>query len=109
MPQQNLIRISRKLIHWTKLSQLMKIGPRPEEIARARGSLAQAQGLADYAKSQLDATVKRAPVTGTILDTHTPPKRENSLRLSLPAQPLLAGHARIGGLAGLRQLERYSG
>src|SRR6202044_350110 len=51
-----------------KASQLMQIGPRPEEIARARGSLAQAQGLADYAKSQLDATVTRAPVTGTILD-----------------------------------------
>src|SRR3984885_4201821 len=51
-----------------KAFQLMKIGPRAEEIARARGSLAQAQGLSDYAKSQLDATVIRAPVTGTILD-----------------------------------------
>lgn len=51
-----------------KAFQLMKIGPRPEEIARARGSMAQAQGLADYAKSQLDATVIRAPVTGVILD-----------------------------------------
>src|SRR5271165_1167208 len=51
-----------------KAFQLMKIGPRQEEIARARGSVAQAQGLADYAKSQLDATVIRAPVTGTILD-----------------------------------------
>jgi HlyD family secretion protein len=51
-----------------KAFQLMKIGPRPEEIARARGSVVQAQGLADYAKSQLDATVIRAPVTGTILD-----------------------------------------
>ena len=51
-----------------KAFQLMKIGPRAEEIARARGSVAQAQGLADYAKSQLDATVIRAPVTGTILD-----------------------------------------
>jgi HlyD family secretion protein len=48
--------------------QLMKIGPRAEEIARARGALAQAQGQLDYAKSQLDATVIRAPVTGTILD-----------------------------------------
>jgi HlyD family secretion protein len=46
----------------------MKICPREEEIARARGSLAQAQGQFDYAKSQLDATVIRAPVTGTILD-----------------------------------------
>src|SRR5580658_507993 len=51
-----------------KAFQLMRIGPRPEEIARSRGSVAQAQGLADYAKSQLDATVIRAPVTGTILD-----------------------------------------
>jgi HlyD family secretion protein len=51
-----------------KVFQLVKIGPRQEEIARARGSLAQAQGQFDYAKSQLDATVIRAPVTGTILD-----------------------------------------
>jgi HlyD family secretion protein len=52
----------------TQASQLMKLGPRAEEIARAKGSVAQAQGAADYAKSQLDATVIRAPVTGTILD-----------------------------------------
>jgi len=51
-----------------KAFQLMKIGPRSEEIARARGALVQAQGQLDYAKSQLDATVIRAPVTGTILD-----------------------------------------
>jgi HlyD family secretion protein len=48
--------------------QLAKIGPRKEEIARARGALEQAQGQADYAKSLLDATVIRAPVTGTILE-----------------------------------------
>ena len=51
-----------------KAFQLMKIGPRQEEIARARGALSQAQGQLDYARSQLDATVIRAPVTGTILD-----------------------------------------
>src|SRR5579872_4507038 len=51
-----------------KAFQLMKIGPRPEEIARARGALIQAQGQVDYAKSQLEATVIRAPVSGTILD-----------------------------------------
>jgi HlyD family secretion protein len=51
-----------------KAFQLMKIGPRAEELARAHGSLAQAQGQVDYAKSQLDATMIRAPVTGTILD-----------------------------------------
>jgi HlyD family secretion protein len=48
--------------------QLSKLGPRAEEIARAKGALMQAQGQADYAKSLLDATVIRAPVTGTILE-----------------------------------------
>jgi HlyD family secretion protein len=47
---------------------LAKIGPRPEEIARAKGSLMQAEGQLAYAKSQLDATVIRAPVSGTILE-----------------------------------------
>ena len=51
-----------------KAFQLMKIGPRAEEIARAQGAVTQAQGQLDYAKSQLEATVIRAPVTGTILD-----------------------------------------
>src|SRR5579871_5506969 len=51
-----------------KVFQLSKLGPRKEEIARARGALEQAQGQADYAKSLLDATVIRAPVTGTILE-----------------------------------------
>jgi HlyD family secretion protein len=51
-----------------KAFQLMKIGPRPEEIERAKGALIQAQGQVDYARSQLEATVIRAPVTGTILD-----------------------------------------
>jgi HlyD family secretion protein len=48
--------------------QLAKIGPRSEELARAQGAYTQALGQLDYAKSQLDATVIRAPVTGTILD-----------------------------------------
>jgi HlyD family secretion protein len=52
----------------SKTFELARIGPRAEEIARARGALTQAQGQLDYAQSQLDATVIRAPVTGTILD-----------------------------------------
>ena len=48
--------------------QLSKIGPRVEEIARAKGAVTQAEGQAAYAKSQLDATVIRAPISGTILD-----------------------------------------
>ncbi len=47
---------------------LSKLGPRAEEIARAKGQLLQAEGTAAFAKSQLDATTIRAPVTGTILE-----------------------------------------
>jgi HlyD family secretion protein len=47
---------------------LSKLGPRAEEIARAKGALMQAQGTAAFAKSQLDATQVRAPVSGTILE-----------------------------------------
>lgn len=47
---------------------LSKLGPRAEEIARAKGALLQAEGQAAYAKSLLNATVIRAPVTGTILE-----------------------------------------
>jgi HlyD family secretion protein len=51
-----------------RASKLMQLGPRSEELERARGDLLQAEGQMDYAKSQLDATVIRAPVTGTILE-----------------------------------------
>jgi HlyD family secretion protein len=47
---------------------LSKLGPRAEEIARAKGALLQAEGQEAYAKSLLDATIIRAPVTGTILE-----------------------------------------
>ena len=48
--------------------QLSKIGPRSEQIDQARGSLTQAQGQLAYAQSQLEATLIRAPVSGTILE-----------------------------------------
>src|ERR1700722_5131160 len=48
--------------------RLMQLGPRSEEVERAKGDLLQAEGQMEYAKSQLDATVIRAPVSGTILD-----------------------------------------
>lgn len=51
-----------------KAFQLSKLGPRAEEIARAKGAMTQAEGQEAYAKSLLDATVIRAPVTGTILE-----------------------------------------
>lgn len=51
-----------------KTFQLSKLGPRVEEIARAKGAMVQAEGQEAYSKSLLDATVIRAPVSGTILD-----------------------------------------
>ncbi len=51
-----------------KVAQLSQLGPRVEEIDRAKGALMQAEGQAAYAKSLLDATAIRAPVSGTILD-----------------------------------------
>src|SRR5215471_3908860 len=60
---------SQQRVHSLEQSyQLAKIGPRDEEIARAKGALMQAEGQAAYAKSQLDATVIRAPISGTILE-----------------------------------------
>lgn len=51
-----------------KAFDLAQLGPRAEEIARGKGALQQAQGQEAYAKSMLDATLIRAPVSGTILE-----------------------------------------
>jgi RND family efflux transporter MFP subunit len=60
---------SQQRVHSLEQSHtLARIGPRAEEIARAKGALTQAEGQAAYAKSQLDATVIHAPITGTILE-----------------------------------------
>jgi HlyD family secretion protein len=48
--------------------KLAQLGPRSEEVQRAKGDLLQAEGQIAYAKAQLDATVIRAPVSGTILE-----------------------------------------
>jgi HlyD family secretion protein len=48
--------------------RMAKIGPRPEEISRAQGALLQAEGQLAFARSQLEATLIRAPVNGTILE-----------------------------------------
>ena len=46
----------------------MKLGPRQEEIDSLRGQVEQAKGAVAYAETNLDNTVIRAPVTGTILE-----------------------------------------
>lgn len=47
---------------------LAVLGPRKEEMDQVRGQIEQARGALAYAQDQLDNTVIKAPVTGTILD-----------------------------------------
>lgn len=51
-----------------KAYELVKLGPRQEEIDALRGQVEQAKGALAYAENQLANTVIRAPVTGTILE-----------------------------------------
>jgi HlyD family secretion protein len=47
---------------------LSVLGPRKEEVDQVRGQIEQARGALAYAQDQLDNTIIKAPVTGTILD-----------------------------------------
>lgn len=47
---------------------LVKLGPRQEEIDATRGQIEQAKGQVAYAQTLLSNTVIRAPVSGTILE-----------------------------------------
>ena len=47
---------------------LIRIGPRKEQIDAVRGQIEQARGALAFAETQLSNTVIRAPVTGTILE-----------------------------------------
>ncbi len=51
-----------------KTYDLVKLGPRHEQVDAARGAVAQAQGAVAFAETQLADTIIRAPVTGTILE-----------------------------------------
>jgi HlyD family secretion protein len=51
-----------------KAYELVKLGPRQEEIASLRGQVEQAKGALAYAETNLANTIIRAPVTGTILE-----------------------------------------
>src|SRR5215470_11937778 len=51
-----------------KAYELVKLGPRQEQIDALRGQVEQARGAVAYAQTNLDNTVIRAPVTGTILE-----------------------------------------
>ncbi|HEX7126798.1 MAG TPA: efflux RND transporter periplasmic adaptor subunit, partial [Thermodesulfobacteriota bacterium] len=47
---------------------LVEIGPRPEQVARARAEVAQARANAAYTAALLDKTVIRAPMSGTVVE-----------------------------------------
>jgi HlyD family secretion protein len=51
-----------------KTFELVRIGPREEQIAAMRGQVEQARGAVAFYETQLNNTVIRAPVTGTILE-----------------------------------------
>jgi HlyD family secretion protein len=51
-----------------KTYELVKIGPRREQIDALRGQVEQAKGVVAYAETNLANTIIRAPVTGTILE-----------------------------------------
>ena len=48
--------------------ELVRIGPRSEQIEYARAQVAQAKAALDCVQTQLDSTLIRAPVTGTVLE-----------------------------------------
>src|SRR6185295_19698425 len=52
----------------TKTYELIKQGPRREQIDNARSELARTKAVVDYAKTILDATEIRVPGDGTILE-----------------------------------------
>ncbi|MBM3813218.1 MAG: efflux RND transporter periplasmic adaptor subunit [Acidimicrobiia bacterium] len=51
-----------------KSFELVRIGPRKEVIDQVRGQIQQAKGQLAFYETQLENTVIRAPVTGTILE-----------------------------------------
>src|SRR5579871_4763806 len=48
--------------------ELVRLGPRQEEIDALRAQVKQAQGTLDYSQVQLENTVIKAPIDGTILE-----------------------------------------
>jgi HlyD family secretion protein len=51
-----------------KTFELVRIGPRKEQIAQAKGDIERARGEMAFAETQLANTIIRAPISGTILE-----------------------------------------
>jgi HlyD family secretion protein len=50
-----------------KTLELLKLGPRDEQVQQARAEVGRAEGAVEYAQTMLDATEIRAPISGTVL------------------------------------------
>ena len=57
-----------KVNGFQKSYELVKIGPRSEQIEAVRGQILEARGSVAFFQSQQNNTVIRAPVTGTVLE-----------------------------------------
>jgi HlyD family secretion protein len=57
-----------KVASLQRLLDLEVLGPRQEETTQIVGQVQQARGALEYAQTQLDNTIIRAPINGTILD-----------------------------------------
>ncbi|MGO9269835.1 MAG: efflux RND transporter periplasmic adaptor subunit [Terriglobia bacterium] len=57
-----------RVVSLDRTFELVRLGPRQEEIDSLRGQVEQAKGAVAYAQNQLDNTIIRAPVNGTILE-----------------------------------------
>jgi HlyD family secretion protein len=57
-----------KVASFDRAYELVRLGPRHEQIDALRAQVNQAQGTLDYSQVQLQNTVIRAPIDGTILE-----------------------------------------
>jgi HlyD family secretion protein len=57
-----------RVVSLERTYELVRLGPRIEQIDAAKGQVEQARGSVDFAETQLANTIIRAPVTGTILE-----------------------------------------
>ena len=57
-----------RVASFQKAYELVRIGPRHEEIEALRAQIKQLEGTLSYVQIQLDNTIIRAPVSGTVLE-----------------------------------------
>jgi HlyD family secretion protein len=81
--------------------ELARIGPRTEQVELARAQLAEADAAIAWYHTQLDNTIIRAPIDGTILDRIVE-KGEMVTTLSFGGRGARTG---LGGIANLKELE----